>query len=88
MWEEGMPLEKTLTPGQKARRKYEAVHKEERQAATGQFSTRLPREIFTEINQFLNEHHISKVQLIYAGYEALRSVVEQRQKGDEHGVHI
>ena len=73
-------MEKVLSPGQKARRKYEAVHKEERKAATGQFSTRVPRETFDEINQFLAEHHISKVQLIYAGYETLKAALEQ-QKG-------
>ena len=76
-------MEKELTPGQRARRKYEAVHKKERQAATGQFSTRVPREIFTEINEFLNDHHISKVQLIYAGYEVLRAAADQQQKAKE-----
>lgn len=76
-------MEKELTAGQRARRKYEAVHKEERQAATGQFSTRVPREIFAEINEFLKDHHFSKVQLIYAGYEALRAAVDRRQNTEK-----
>ena len=35
-------MEKQLTPKQKARQKYEIIHKEERDKATKQFNTRLP----------------------------------------------
>ena len=64
-------MEKQLTPKQKARIKYEIVHKEEREKATKQFNTRLPVEEFNEITSFLKEKRISKVDLIRMGYQAL-----------------
>ena len=64
-------MEKQLTPKQKARQKYELLHKEEREKATKQFNTRLPVEEFNEITSFLKEKRISKVDLIRMGYQAL-----------------
>ena len=69
---------KEETPQRRARRNYEIRNKEEREQATReqatkQFNTRLSRETHDEICSFLKEHRISKVELIYAGYEALRS---------------
>ncbi len=64
---------KEETPQRRARRNYEIRNKEEREQATKQFNTRLSRETHDEICSFLKEHRISKVELIYAGYEALRS---------------
>ena len=64
-------MEKQLTPKQKARIKYEIVHKEEREQATKQFNTRLPVKEFNEITSFLKEKRISKVDLIRMGYQAL-----------------
>ena len=72
--------EEKLTPMQIARRKYEEKNKEERKAASAQFSTFLPRKNFEEINEFLAKHKISKVDLIYAGFLALR---EQREPHDK-----
>lgn len=64
-------MEKQLTPKQKARQKYEIVHKEEREQATRQFNTRLPVNEFDEITAFLKEKRIPKVDLIRIGYQAL-----------------
>lgn len=64
-------MEKQLTPKQKARQKYEIVHKEEREKATKQFNTRLPVNEFDEITAFLKEKRIPKVDLIRIGYQAL-----------------
>ena len=64
-------MEKQLTPKQKARQKYELLHKEEREKATKQFNTRLPVEEFNEITSFLKEKRIPKVDLIRMGYQAL-----------------
>ena len=64
-------MEKQLTPKQKARQKYELLHKEEREKATKQFNTRLPVEEFNEITSFLKAKKIHKVDLIRMGYQAL-----------------
>ena len=64
-------MKKQLTPKQKARIKYEIIHKEEREQATKQFNTRLPVKEFNEITSFLKEKRISKVDLIRMGYQAL-----------------
>ena len=64
-------MEKQLTPKQKARIKYEIIHKEEREKATKQFNTRLPVKEYDEITFFLKEKRIPKVDLIRMGYQAL-----------------
>ena len=64
-------MEKRLTPKQKARQKYEIVHKEEREQATRQFNTRIPVKEHDEIMAFLTRKRISKVDLIRIGYQAL-----------------
>ena len=64
-------MEKQLTPKQKARIKYEIMHKEEREQATKQFNTRLPVKEFNEITSFLKEKRIPKVDLIRMGYQVL-----------------
>ena len=64
-------MDKQLTPKQKARQKYELLHKEEREKATKQFNTRLPVKEYDEITSFLKEKRISKVDLIRMGYQAL-----------------
>ena len=62
---------KPETPIRKARRKYEEVNKEYRDQATKQFNTRLASETHREICAFLKKHKLTKVELIYAGYQAL-----------------
>ena len=64
-------MEKQMTPKQRARLKYEIVHKEEREQASKQFNTRLPVKEYDEITAFLKEKGIPKVDLIRIGYEKL-----------------
>ena len=65
-------MKKQLTPKQKARQKYELLHKEEREKATKQFNTRLPVKEYDEITSFLKEKGIPKVDLIRIGYQKLK----------------
>ena len=62
------------------KRKYEQTHKEERKKASEQFNTRLPRESHEKICTFLKEHGISKVELIFAGYETLQNKYFLKEK--------
>lgn len=64
-------MDKKITPKQRARQKYEIVHKEEREKATKQFNTRLPVKEYNEITAFLKAKKIPKVDLIRIGYQAL-----------------
>ena len=64
-------MEKQMTAKQRARQKYEIVHKEEREMATRQFNTRLPVKEYEEITSFLKSKRIRKVDLIRLGYQAL-----------------
>ena len=72
-------MEKQLTPKQKARQKYELLHKEEREKATKQFNTRLPVKEFDEITSFLEEKRIPKVDLIRIGYQKLLEEFKERK---------
>ncbi len=65
------------TPKRLARRKYEEKCKEERSAATANFQTRIPRKDYDKIDAFLKENNITRVELIYIGYNTLR---EEREK--------
>lgn len=53
-------------------KRYEDKHKEERKAAHAVWGTSMKREDFDELNKFLKANHIQKVQLIYAGWQALK----------------
>ncbi len=64
--------EKKKTPMQRARSKYEVVHKEEREQATKQYNTRIPTEEYDEIVAFLKKYGIPKVDLIRIGFETLK----------------
>ena len=68
---------KASTPMRENRRRYEEKHKEERKAANKVFGTSIPRKKCEEIEEFLKIHNISKVDLIYAGYEALKQSVKK-----------
>ena len=63
---------KETTPRRTARRNYEERNKEKRKQASGNFGTMIPRDLFEEINEFL-----AKVQLIFAGYEALKEQIRK-----------
>ena len=71
MFKEKNIMEKQMTPKQRARLKYEIVHKAEREQATKQFNTRLPVKEYDEITAFLKEKKIPKVDLIRIGYKQL-----------------
>ena len=53
------------------KRTYEERHKEERKAKCMVWGTSINREYAEEINSFLKQHRITKVELIAAGYETL-----------------
>ncbi len=55
------------------RRKYEEKHKDERQAAHKVWGTSIDRSLANEIDHYLTQHNIKKVELIYAGYQALQN---------------
>ena len=68
---------KASTPMRENRRRYEEKHKEERKEANKIFGTSIPTKDYEEIDEFLRAHDISKVDLIYAGYEALKQSVKK-----------
>ena len=76
-----MVTRKEDTPQRRANRKYEEKNKEKRKAKCGNFQTMIPRELFDEINAFLKENGMTKVEIIRAGYEYLRN----RQISDDRG---
>ncbi len=78
-----MNNKKESTPMREIRRRYEEMHKEKRKETSTQFSTFIPRKDFEEINLFLKEHGITKVQLISAGYTALKGIIEVRRVGSQ-----
>ena len=49
----------------------------DKKQASGNFGTMIPRDLFEEINEFLAKNHITKVQLIFAGYEALKEQIRK-----------
>ena len=59
-----------------SRRKYEESHKEERKLLNKVWGTSIPRKEADKINAFLEKHHLTKVDLIYAGFEALKQQVK------------
>ena len=72
-----MVTSKEDTPQRVANRKYEAKNKQKRQAASGNFQTMIPRDLFYEINAFLKERNMSKVDFIKTAYELIKT----------HGTH-
>ncbi len=68
-----MVTRKEDTPQRVANRRYEAKNKEKRQAASGNFQTMIPRDLFDEINAFLKERNMSKVDFIKKSYEFMKT---------------
>ena len=68
-----MVKRKEDTPQRVANRRYEARNKEKRQAASGNFQTMIPRDLFVEINAFLKDRNMTKVDFIKKAYEMLKS---------------
>ncbi len=53
-------------------KRYEDKHKDERKAAHAVWGTSMNRMDFEELNKFLKDNRITKVQLIYTGWQALK----------------
>ena len=68
-----MVTRKEDTPQRIANRKYKEKNKEKRQAASGNFQTMIPRELFEEINAFLKGRKMTKVDFIKKAYEILKN---------------
>lgn len=68
-----MVKRKDDTPQRIANRKYEAKNKEKRRAASGNFQTMIPRDLYVEINAFLKERNLTKVDFIKKAYETMKS---------------
>ena len=68
-----MPTKLEETARRISRRKYEEKRKEERKQTSGNFQAMMPREKYEEINRFLQENNITKVDLVVAGYEAMKA---------------
>lgn len=66
-------MRKEDTPKRIVRRRYEEKHKEERLQKIKVWGTSVDRELANEIDSFLEQYKIKKVELIYAGYKALQS---------------
>ena len=68
-----MVTRKEDTPQRVANRKYEAKNKEKRKTASGNFQTMIPRELYDEVNAFLKERNMTKVDFIKRAYKLLKS---------------
>lgn len=68
-----MVMRKEDTPQRIANRKYEAKNKDKRKQASGNFQTMIPRELFEEVNVFLKERKMTKVDFIKKSYEFMKS---------------
>ena len=68
-----MVTRKEDTPQRIANRTDEERNKEKRQAASGNFQTMIPRELFDKINAFLKQRKMKKVDFIKKAYELLKS---------------
>lgn len=71
-------MKKEDTPMRIARRNYEERNKELRKKTNAQFSTFIPRSDYDEINEFLKKNNITKVELIYQGYESLKEMINKK----------
>ena len=61
------------TPQRIASRKYEERNKEKRRAASGNFQTMIPRDLYEEINAYLKKNKITKVDFIKSAYEIMKN---------------
>ncbi len=68
-----MVTRKEDTPQRVANRKYEAKNKEKRKAISGNFQTMIPRELYDEVNAFLKERNMTKVDFIKKAFEILKN---------------
>ena len=66
---------KETTPRRVARRSYEERNKDKRKQASGNFGTMIPRDLYEEINAFLKERNMTKVDFIKRAYEIMKSEI-------------
>lgn len=59
------------TPKNEIDKRYEDKHREERKAKNATFGTSMPREDLAKLNAFLEANSFTKIQLVYAGWNAL-----------------
>lgn len=71
------------TPKRETSRRYEERNKEKRKAASGTFSTNMPRKELDEIVAFLKKHGITKVDLIREGYRAFYTQINGSPEDNE-----
>ena len=67
-----MVTRKEDTSKRVARRKYEEKNKELRKEKNANLQTRIPRELFEEINTFLTGKGMTKVEFIKKAYEIMK----------------
>ena len=68
-----MVTRKEDTPQRVANRKYEAKNKDKRKQTSGNFQTMIPRELYNEINTFLKERKMTKVDFIKKAYGIMKN---------------
>ena len=68
-----MVTRKEDTSKRVARRKYEEKNKELRKEKNANFQTMIPRELFEEINAFLTQKAMTKVDFIKIAYEIMKN---------------
>ena len=68
-----MVKRKEDTPQRVANRKNEEKNKYKRKQTSGNFQTMIPRDLFDEINAFLKERNMTKVDFIRTAYEIMKA---------------
>ncbi len=68
-----MVTRKEDTPQRVANRKYEEKNKDKRKAKIGNFQTMIQRELYDEVNEFLKERNMTKVDFIKKAYDMMKS---------------
>ncbi len=68
-----MPRKLESTPLRENRRRYEERNKEKRRQKSGNFQTMMPKAEFEEINTFLKEKNLSKVEFVRQAFEIIKS---------------
>lgn len=68
-----MPKRKEDTPSRIIKRNYEEKHRDERKQKNAIWGTSINREYAEEIDAFLKQHKLTKVELIVEGYKALQT---------------
>ena len=66
------------TPKKEINKRYEDRHKEERKAAHAVWGTSMNRTDFDKLNKFLKDNGFKKVELIYAGWQALQEQLNSK----------